>query len=98
MLSDWDIARVGYEAYSAATGGKSIITGDPLPDFATTKPEVQGAWVEAAKVMRNVLESVINTPEASPLSAQAQQPGQPSVPSQPAQTAQPAVEGEEQNG
>lgn len=45
---DYNFARKGYDAYSASTGGKSLITGDPLPVFDVLKDEIKDAWYAAA--------------------------------------------------
>ena len=41
------VAQVGYEAYSAQTGGKSLATGQDLPPFAELTPGIQEAWQAA---------------------------------------------------
>lgn len=40
--------RVAYEGYFAKCGGKSLISGAPLPSFDAQKPEIQEAWEAAA--------------------------------------------------
>lgn len=42
------LARAAYEGYIKQSGGKSLVTGDPLPPFDQLKPEIQEAWASAA--------------------------------------------------
>ena len=49
------LAEVGYNAYRDSAGGKSIITGDPLPDFSKLRPDISAGWVAAAKAIAGVL-------------------------------------------
>lgn len=44
-------AQRGYEAYSKYTGGKSVITGDPLPEWHQLLGVVANAWFAAAKAI-----------------------------------------------
>lgn len=41
------VAQVGYEAYSAHTGGKSLVSGQDLPAYAELTPGIQEAWQAA---------------------------------------------------
>lgn len=41
-------AQVAYEAYCAATGGVSLISGDKLPEFAALRDDIKAAWAHAA--------------------------------------------------
>ena len=47
-MTGMQLAKIGYNAYCEAVGGKSAITGDPLPEFDKTPPAVQTAWIAAA--------------------------------------------------
>lgn len=38
-----------YAAYCSAAGGRSLITGQPLPKWDDLKPEVQSAWTCASE-------------------------------------------------
>lgn len=38
----------GYEAYSKAAGGRSLVSGDPLPGWDALPEAIQQAWVAAA--------------------------------------------------
>jgi hypothetical protein len=56
--------RVAYASYSANSGGKSLISGEPLPAFDAQKSEIKAAWEAAAT---SVLENAIGivTPHLS---------------------------------
>lgn len=43
------LGRAAYEGYRSSSGGKSLISGDPLPPFERLKPVVQLAWVVGAE-------------------------------------------------
>lgn len=49
-----DLGRLAYEAYVAAVGGRSAVTGDPLPDFAATPDLVRRGWRAAADALHAV--------------------------------------------
>ncbi len=40
----YGLGKIGYDAYCKQTGGKSLISGDPLPEFKALKPAIQDAW------------------------------------------------------
>ena len=42
------LAREAYEAYCAAAGGKSLVTGDPLPLWDMLPEKIQHAWLMSA--------------------------------------------------
>ena len=48
------LGRTAYEAYCVATGGKSAITGDTLPEFGATPELVQTAWIAAAQAIKEL--------------------------------------------
>jgi len=55
----YELAQAGYEAYRAWTGGRSIVTGDVLPEFDGLLPKVQDAWAAAGEAMeRKVLQGL----------------------------------------
>jgi hypothetical protein len=37
-------AQKAYEAYCAHTNWKSLVSGQPLPQWADVKPEIKDAW------------------------------------------------------
>ena len=47
--------QIAYEAYCADSGGKSLVSGAPLPTWEETKPEIRGAWHAAANAVVNAL-------------------------------------------
>lgn len=51
----YELARAGYEAYRAWTGGRSIVTGDALSEFDGLLPKVQDAWAAAGEAMEEVI-------------------------------------------
>ncbi len=61
-LEDEDRAKVAYQGYCSATGGKSLISGDKLPEFEVLKPEIRAAWVAAANAVRDQIFAVTPAP------------------------------------
>jgi hypothetical protein len=55
-MSDFELGMIAYDAYCAATGGVSLISGDKLPTFPNLKGEIQNAWVAAAKAVQTEVE------------------------------------------
>lgn len=41
-------AQAGYEAYAARAGWKSLVTGDPLPQWSQLPGSVANGWFAAA--------------------------------------------------
>lgn len=46
------IGQLGYEAYRAHTGGVSLASGQPIPDWAALKPEIRAAWETSSEAVR----------------------------------------------
>ena len=44
--------RVAYDAYRDAAGGRSLVTGDPLPSFEQLPPQIRAAWEVAAQAVK----------------------------------------------
>jgi hypothetical protein len=40
-----------YEAYRIASGGSSLISGDPIPEWDQLEPKIQKAWAAAASAV-----------------------------------------------
>jgi hypothetical protein len=40
--------QIAYEAYCEAAGGRSLVSGDPLPAWADLPGPIQDAWDAAA--------------------------------------------------
>lgn len=38
------LAELAYEAYRAHTGGISLASGQPIPEWTALRPEIQAAW------------------------------------------------------
>lgn len=61
-MKNYDLARTAYNAYCVQTGGKSLVSGDRLPDFWELRVEIQDAWWAAADAvaqqMANALQRV----------------------------------------
>lgn len=49
---DYSHAEIAYNAYCAATGGVSLVSGDRLPAFADLKESIRDAWWAAAHAVR----------------------------------------------
>ena len=47
-------AMKGYAAYAKYTGGKSAVSGEPLPNWFELPAAVKNAWFAAAKSIREV--------------------------------------------
>lgn len=44
--------QIAYEAYRRCSGGKSLATGSPIPDWQELREEIQAAWEIAAYAVR----------------------------------------------
>lgn len=51
-MSSIDIGQVAYEGYRAASDGRSLISGHPLPDWNDQAPQIREAWRAAADAVR----------------------------------------------
>lgn len=38
------LGRLAYEAYLEACGGRSLVSGDELPEWDDQSPEIKAAW------------------------------------------------------
>lgn len=43
--------QIAYDAYKTATGGRSLVSGDPLPEFAQLPAPIRAAWEAAAEAV-----------------------------------------------
>ena len=51
------LGKHAYLAYCASTGGKSLVSGAPLPSWEDQDPQIQDAWEAAATaVQREILD------------------------------------------
>lgn len=55
-----DRARVAYEAYRAHSGGVSLISGLPIPQWEYLHSGIQEAWVAAASAVAAPLELAVS--------------------------------------
>jgi len=55
-------AKIAYEAYRAFTGGKSLASGEPIPEWSGLREDIQKAWEAAAEAV--VLECIKTFPRA----------------------------------
>jgi len=55
LISDRELGRVAFDAYSFAKGGKTY-DGKPIPAWGKLSVEVQEGWIEAAAAVRKALE------------------------------------------
>lgn len=46
--------QTAYDAYCAAVGGRSAISGEPLPDYDRQRDDIKAAWTAAAEAARAV--------------------------------------------
>lgn len=53
------LGQVNYEGYYEASGGKSLVSGQPLPLWDKQDPKIQSAWEAAAQAV------IIHTQEVS---------------------------------
>lgn len=51
------MGETAYNAYRDYTGGKSLVSGQPIPEWANLPTVIQSAWNAAAAA---VLESYVN--------------------------------------
>lgn len=48
MDRDKDLGMIAYGAYAEKSGGRSLVTGDPLPGWLQMPMVIQDAWTAAA--------------------------------------------------
>jgi hypothetical protein len=49
------VAQIAYEAYVTAAGGKSLVSGDPLPQWAALPLIIQQAWIAASAAVQTAV-------------------------------------------
>jgi hypothetical protein len=59
-MVEYYYARIAYDAYCKQTGGKSLISGDPLPQFDALRLEIKQAWLSAATAILEELTTAEN--------------------------------------
>jgi len=45
------LGQIGYEAYRGFTGGKSLVSGQPIPEFEKLSTPIQEAWEKAGQAV-----------------------------------------------
>jgi hypothetical protein len=53
--------QTAYEAYCKSSGGKSLISGAPLPAWDGLKPEIKTAWEAAGRANTAVFQRILRT-------------------------------------
>ena len=48
--------RAAYTGYVSSTGGRSAITGEPLPEWEEQAPGIRVAWCSAANAVRREID------------------------------------------
>jgi hypothetical protein len=56
-VRDDDLGEILYNAYRDEAGGRSIVTGDFLPDWSALDPRIQAGWVAAWRAGRKAVET-----------------------------------------
>lgn len=51
-MDNTELARIAYDAYRAHTGGVSLATGQPIPEWPQLRPEIQAAWQASAEAVK----------------------------------------------
>lgn len=49
-----DYARIAYDAYRDHTGGKSLVSGQPIPGWDELPEPIQQAWEAAGSAVREL--------------------------------------------
>lgn len=47
-MKDYRVAEIAYEAYRAHTGGKSLVSGAPIPQWSVLPLPIRDAWLAAS--------------------------------------------------
>jgi len=51
----WRLARAAYEGYRAHTGGKSLATGQTIPEWDELRNEIKDAWLASVAAVQETL-------------------------------------------
>lgn len=54
-----DVGRIAYAGYYAACGGKSLVSGQPIPDWDGQSAEIRRAWQSAGEFVAGELHDAI---------------------------------------
>ena len=47
-IEEAKLGEIAYHAYCEATDFRSLLTGDPLPEWDSLNPDIRGAWIASA--------------------------------------------------
>lgn len=56
-MPDYKYAEIAYEAYRKSSGGKSLVSGHPIPEFWQLPTEIKNAWSDSAEALQKALEN-----------------------------------------
>lgn len=59
------IGQIGYEAYCASTGWKSLVSGQPLPQWEKVAERIQSAWEAAGTAITQHVENPVQAGQAT---------------------------------
>lgn len=51
-----ELGQVAYAAYCQSSGGRSLASGQKLPGWKDTTPEIREAWRAAADAVKMIIE------------------------------------------
>lgn len=54
--------QIAYDAYCQASGSKSLVTGQTLPEWDDLPPAIRAAWVEAAIAVHRSIAQALSEP------------------------------------
>ena len=57
-----DYGCTAYEAYCEASGGKSLVTAQTLPEWDDLPPAIRAAWREAARAVHRAITQALSEP------------------------------------
>lgn len=63
MDHDYRAAETAYEAYRADTDGKSLVSGQPIPEWDKLSSPIKKAWGAAADAV--ILYCIVHFPEGT---------------------------------
>ena len=65
MEKEW--GEIAYDAYREASGGKSLVSGAPIPQWDDMAPEIRAAWNEAGHAVKERCIFILAGVEERPL-------------------------------
>ena len=55
MIAGQEDAEIAYNAYRDHTGGVSLISGAPIPEWESLRSDIQDAWRASAHALRETM-------------------------------------------